>query len=175
MLPKRLRLKVGKIGNRPVERLVSGNFTVKVFNPDASSGPARPAFARLRTGRPVNRFAVLVPKKAAKKSSKRNFIKRKVSGALRLWQNFGKDFVVVAAPGADLLGKREISEQMNFLEAQTTLRLNEEPRRRAVRYRNSSVANPPSLLRSFGRVLLAIHPRRKRRGILAKENKETRD
>lgn len=99
MLSKKFRLPIQEFFNKKsIKAAKNGIFLVKIF-----SSPLK-----------FNRFGIVIGKKAAKKSTARNKIKRIIFAFFeKLIKNeSGADFVVIVGSGTDKLTKEEINLQL---------------------------------------------------------------
>lgn len=66
-----------------------------------------------------NRFAVIIPASAVKKSTRRHFWKRRMIEYLKLWPNLQKDFLVIVSSKIEKIDKKilrnELDKAVGFL------------------------------------------------------------
>lgn len=65
-----------------------------------------------------NRFGVVISKKVDRRATSRGRIKRSILGRAMLWQNFGRDFLIVVHPAIRELTRGELQRELRHLETQ---------------------------------------------------------
>lgn len=96
MIAKKLRLPRQRFSERPVSRIGSDYFLVKIFRNDL--------------GR--NRFGVVIGTKVDKRSTKRNFWRRMILNYARRQINFGKDILIIVSPRIRELTKNAAEQEL---------------------------------------------------------------
>ncbi len=96
MIAKKLHLPRQRFSERPVSRISSDYFLVKIFRNDL--------------GR--NRFGVVISTKVDKRSTKRNFWRRMILNYARRQINFRKDLLIIVSPRIRELTKNAVEQEL---------------------------------------------------------------
>lgn len=97
MLARRQHVPIKEFPLQGVKKLKSEFFTFKI----AANQLA------------INRFAVIIGKKTAKKAVDRHRIKRMIIGKLLDWPTKGKDVVIVCQANLETVQKKKLEEEIN--------------------------------------------------------------
>lgn len=72
-----------------------------------------------------NRFGIIVPASAVRKSARRHFWKRQITECFRRWPNFKKDFLVIVSPKIESADKKIIKLELERAEKALSNQINQ--------------------------------------------------
>ncbi len=96
MISRKLRLPRQRFYERPISRVGSDYFLVKIFKNELRH----------------NRFGVVISAKVDKRSSRRNFWRRVILNYARRQIGFGKDLLIIVSPRIRELSKSAAEQEL---------------------------------------------------------------
>ena len=96
MIPKKLRLPRQRFSERPISRINSDYFLVKIFKNELRH----------------SRFGVVISAKVDKRSTRRNFWRRAILNCAKRQIGFGKDLLIIVSPRIRELSKSAAEQEL---------------------------------------------------------------